>query len=74
VHDMVEKEVRDTLLGLASFETPKRIALLGREPSIENGELTPSLKIKRRAIETNYRDLIDSLYVASEAGVSEARR
>ncbi len=74
VHDMLEKEVRDTLLGLASFETPKRIALLGREPSIENGELTPTLKIKRRAIEANYRDLIDSLYLASEASVSEASR
>jgi long-chain acyl-CoA synthetase len=74
VHDMMEKEVRNTLLGLASFETPKRIALLPREPSIENGEMTPTLKIKRRAIETNYRDLIDSLYLAGEASVSEARR
>ncbi len=59
----MDKEVRSQLKGLASFETPKKIALLEHDFSIESGELTPTLKVKRRVIDANYRSLIDSLYV-----------
>lgn len=47
---------------LASFERVKKIALLGREFTIEDGEMTPSLKIKRNVVEKKYKDLIDGLY------------
>ena len=58
----VEREVTSTLSGLARFEMPKRIALLEHDFSIERGELTPTLKVKRRVIDKQYRELIDSLY------------
>jgi long-chain acyl-CoA synthetase len=58
----MEKEVQQYFAGLASYETPKKIALLEREFSIENGELTPTLKVKRRVIDEHYKALIDSLY------------
>jgi long-chain acyl-CoA synthetase len=58
----MEKEVMTELEALAHFEMPKKIALLEHDFSIERGELTPSLKVKRRVIDTRYRDLIDSLY------------
>jgi long-chain acyl-CoA synthetase len=48
--------------GLAQFERVKKFALLERELSVERGELTPTLKIKRRVIDERYRDVIEKLY------------
>ena len=58
----IEQEVGKELAGLASFETPKKIALLEHDFSVERGELTPTLKVKRRVIDRDYKELIDSLY------------
>jgi long-chain acyl-CoA synthetase len=74
VHAKMEKEVHSCLSGLASFETPKKIGLLGEDFRIENGELTPTLKVKRRIVEQNYKSLIDSLYARSEQVAAEALR
>ena len=64
----MEKEVYKSLAGLAKFESPKKIALLENDFSIERGELTPTLKVKRRVIDRDYKALIDSLYAeAAEA-------
>jgi long-chain acyl-CoA synthetase len=66
INAKMDKEVRSRLTELASFEVPKKIALLGRDFSVESGELTPTLKVKRRVIETNYKALIDALYDATD--------
>jgi long-chain acyl-CoA synthetase len=58
----MEKEVRSAIEGLASFESPKKIALLEHDFSIERGELTPKLSVKRKVIDQQYKALIDSLY------------
>jgi long-chain acyl-CoA synthetase len=58
----MDKEVRAQFAGLASFETPKKIALLEHDFSVERGELTPTLKVKRRVIEKDYKGVIDGLY------------
>ncbi len=63
IHAKMEKEVKSQLTGLASFEMPKKIALLEHDFTIERGELTPKLSVKRRVIDKTYKDLIDSLYV-----------
>ena len=47
---------------LAQYEQIKRFALLPREFSIESGELTPTLKVKRRVVEEKWRAVIDGLY------------
>ncbi len=47
---------------LAGFETIKAFTLLPQEFSQENGELTPTQKIKRKVVAENYRDLIDAMY------------
>ena len=47
---------------LAQFERIKRFALLAREFTIEAGELTPTLKVRRQVIETRYRDVIEGMY------------
>ena len=63
VRAKMEKEVAEELAGLARFEMPKKVALLEHDFSIERGELTPTLKVKRRVIDESYKSVIDSLYV-----------
>ncbi|MCC6318927.1 MAG: long-chain fatty acid--CoA ligase [Gemmatimonadaceae bacterium] len=62
VNAKMDKEVRSTLVGLAHFETPAKIALLEHDFSVESGELTPTLKVKRRVIDQRYKTTIDALY------------
>ena len=47
---------------LSQFERIKRIALLPAEFSVESGELTPTLKVKRKVVEQRWRDQIEGLY------------
>ncbi len=62
IHAKMEKEVAASLAGLAHFEMPKKVALLEHDFSIERGELTPKLSVKRRVIDKTYKTMIDSLY------------
>lgn len=59
---MLEREVMGSLRDLASFEMPKKIALLENDFTIDSGELTPKLSVKRKVVEERYRDRIDALY------------
>ncbi len=59
----MEKEVKSEMTELASYETPKKVALLEHDFSIERGELTPKLSVKRRVVEQSYAELIESQYV-----------
>ena len=58
--------VREANAGLANFETIKRFRLVADEWSPGTGELTPSMKLKRRVISAKYAAVIDELY-ADEA-------
>jgi len=58
----VKKHVDELNSHLASFEQLKRFAVLANEFSIVDGEMTPTLKMKRNVIETRYRDVIDQMY------------
>lgn len=60
--DLIERQVAAATSSLARFETVKKIALLENELSVEGGELTPTLKIKRRVVEEKYKSQIASLY------------
>ncbi len=57
------KVVETTNAGLASYEQIKKHAVLPLMLSIEDGTLTPTLKVKRRVVEKQYTDLIERLYV-----------
>ena len=62
----MEREVIGELRDLAKFEMPKKVVLLERDFTIESGELTPSLKVKRRQVEKNYKETIDRAYAAAD--------
>jgi long-chain acyl-CoA synthetase len=62
VQTKIDREVRTTLRDLAGFEVPKKLLLLPRDFSVEAGELTPTLKIKRRVVEQHHRVAIEALY------------
>lgn len=66
VQAKMEKEVKEQLKGLASFEMPKKVKLIEHDFSIERGELTPTLKVKRRVIDRTYKAQIDELYVGAD--------
>lgn len=66
VQAKMERETLSGLKDLASFETPKKIALLPEELSADRGELTPTLKVKRRVIDEHYKHLIDRVYASAD--------
>ena len=60
--DRVQASVEAMNADLASYESIKRFELLGREFSIEGGELTPTMKIKRQVVYEKYADVVESIY------------
>jgi long-chain acyl-CoA synthetase len=68
VHTKLEREVRKTLRDLAQFEMPKKFLLLPRDFSVEGGELTPTLKVRRRVVEERHKAAIEALYAEPHQG------
>jgi long-chain acyl-CoA synthetase len=66
VRQKMEEEVGSRMDDLAHFERPKKIVLLEQDFTIESGELTPTLKVKRRVVEKNYAPAIDAAYAESD--------
>jgi long-chain acyl-CoA synthetase len=62
VRDLYRGIVEDVNKKLAQFETIKKIMVVPDEFSVATGEITPTLKLKRRIIETKYKDQIEELY------------
>ena len=52
---------------LAKYETVKQFAVLPRDLSVDEGELTPSLKVKRKVVERKYAALLDKMYEGAVA-------
>jgi long-chain acyl-CoA synthetase len=59
---MMESDVVAQLHGLAHFEMPKKVGLLEHDFSIDRGELTPKMSVKRKVVDRNYKAVIDGLY------------
>lgn len=60
--DLFTRQIEAMTPNLAKFEKVKKFVLLERELTVENGELTPTLKVKRRVIDEKYRQVIDGIY------------
>ncbi|HXU49616.1 MAG TPA: long-chain fatty acid--CoA ligase [Candidatus Binatia bacterium] len=66
VHGLIEKEIERLMAPFAQYEKPKRFALIARDFTYAAGELTYTLKLKRRVIEEEYKDVIARLYADVE--------
>jgi long-chain acyl-CoA synthetase len=62
----IEREVMGRLRDLAHYEMPKKVLLLPQDFTIETGELTPTLKVKRKVVEERYKEMIDAAYEEPE--------
>jgi long-chain acyl-CoA synthetase len=56
------REIREHLGELSRFERPKKLALLAAEFTIEDGTLTPSMKVRRRVVQERFKHVIDRFY------------
>jgi long-chain acyl-CoA synthetase len=59
---IVQRDIAKLTASLADYERIRRVALLPNEFTIDGGELTPTLKVKRKVIDDRYGALIDELY------------
>lgn len=62
IYEMLEKELGQFQKRLANYERVRKFKILDQPFSIETGEMTPSLKLKRKVIEERYGDLIEDMY------------
>jgi long-chain acyl-CoA synthetase len=62
VKAMLEREVMGNLRDIASYEMPKKILIVEQDFTIEAGELTPTLKVKRKVVEKKFAKEIEELY------------
>jgi long-chain acyl-CoA synthetase len=68
VHELIGREVAKVNLKLAQYETIKKFALLDHDFTFDGGQLTYTLKLKRRVIAERYAKIIDGLYAETPAG------
>ncbi len=66
VQALYEEIVGEVNRGLARHETLKKVLLVAEEFTTEDGTLTPTLKLRRKAIEERYRQRINALYEEAE--------
>jgi long-chain acyl-CoA synthetase len=66
VRDLISREIERSTASLAQYEKPKRFALLDQDFTYASGELTYTMKMKRRVIEERYQDVIARLYADVE--------
>ena len=64
--DLIERQVAKLTQELSQYEKVKRIALLENEMTVEGGELTPTLKVRRKIVDQKYKSVIDKLYDDAE--------
>jgi long-chain acyl-CoA synthetase len=67
-HPAVEQAVKTANRELADFERIRKFKILDREFSIEQGELTPTMKLRRNRVLENHRELVNEMYVGRDAG------
>ena len=61
-HDMVQTYVDSLNVNLNRWEQVKRFTILDHDLTVEAGDLTPSLKLRRKAVSEKYRDTLDAAY------------
>jgi long-chain acyl-CoA synthetase len=66
IYDLIEKDLEQFQKQLANFERVRKFVLLDHPFSLETGEITPKLNVRRKVIEERYGSLIDEMYKGLE--------
>jgi long-chain acyl-CoA synthetase len=64
--NLIERQILELTENLSQYEKVKKFALLENELTVETGELTPTLKVKRRVVDEKYREIIEKIYTEAE--------
>jgi long-chain acyl-CoA synthetase len=62
IHELIQTNIHAIQKDLANYERVRKFKLLDRQFSVEEGELTPTQKVRRRVIEERYSSLIEGMY------------
>jgi long-chain acyl-CoA synthetase len=73
VHELIQGEIARLTAKLAQYETIKRFALLDHDFTFDGGELTYTLKLKRRVIDQRYAEVIEKLYAEQPSAAATPR-
>ena len=71
--DLIRRQIDSLTKDLSQFEKVKGISLIKDELTVEGGELTPTLKVKRRVVEEKYKDAIDRMYREAESSYRQEK-
>jgi long-chain acyl-CoA synthetase len=66
IYELYEREISSLQKDLANFERVRKFTVLSKPLTLENGEITPKLNVRRKVVEERYKDVIEKMY----AGVS----
>ncbi|MCK7497836.1 MAG: AMP-binding protein [Comamonadaceae bacterium] len=72
VLELLRRRVEHLQTGLPGFQQIRRFILLSRDFSAESGEITPTLKIRRKVVLDKFRTAIDGMYLADDHGIHDA--
>ena len=64
--DLIKRQIAQQTACLSQYEKVKRFALIENEMTVEGGELTPTLKVRRRIVDEKYKSVIDKMYDDAE--------
>jgi long-chain acyl-CoA synthetase len=62
IYEIIDKEVATLQKDLSNYERVRKFVLLSRQFSVDGGEVTPTLKIRRKVVEEKYQSLIEEMY------------
>jgi long-chain acyl-CoA synthetase len=62
IYEIIDKEVATLQKDLSNYERVRKFVLLNRQFSVDGGEVTPTLKIRRKVVEEKYQSLIEEMY------------
>jgi long-chain acyl-CoA synthetase len=64
--DLIERQIAEQTASLSQYEKVKKFVLIENEMTVEGGELTPTLKVRRRIVDEKYKSVIDRMYDDAE--------